>query len=154
MKTPPLNPYPIRVLVADDNPDDLDLLRIAFAKTEAIWDCVMVSSGKEALRRLTECGEGAERIDVAVLDVQMPDMNGIDVLEAVKANPNARALPIIMLSTSTRQADVRRAYECGAQAYYVKPDDLSSLVRLIAMLATLLTSYQALPKRWRPQEAA
>ncbi len=116
-----------RVLVADDDPDIVDLLTLNLEahgyQVQAAFD------GEEA--RDTAI---ATRPDLVVLDVMMPKMDGLEVLAALKANPDTRDIPVVMLTAKAGDNDVWQGWQAGADYYITKPFDLDELMRFIGYL--------------------
>lgn len=110
----------VRVLVADDEPDLLELLALAVGHSG--HQVVSARNGQEALE-LLRTGE----VDVAVLDVQMPRMSGVEVVAALRALQGVRQPPVIMLSALDGRQDVDAGYAAGADDYLFKPCRLSTL---------------------------
>lgn len=116
------------ILVADDDEHDLAMICAVLQKADGAQDRVScVRDGAEALDFLYARGGHAARPpgDPAfmLLDLHMPRVNGWEVLRQVKADPGLRAIPVVIFSSSARDADVRRCYDLGANAYIVKPID-------------------------------
>src|SRR5687768_8064978 len=119
-----------RVLVVDDNEDDVLLLSITLRQTELPWKIVTaVPDGEQAIKYLKGVGSGADpsvSIDLLLLDLKMPKQNGFDVLEWVRSNMPGR-FKIVVFSSSFVASDIKRARQLGANFYHVKP--LSSEAR-------------------------
>ncbi|RAU22965.1 response regulator [Paramagnetospirillum kuznetsovii] len=116
------------VLLAEDDSGDAHLVKAAFAdgsypcKVEHVWD------GVEAMARLNAAKESGARLpDLLLLDINMPKMNGIEVLAMVKADAALRDIPAVMLTTSDAERDVSGAYQAGASGYVSKPVDVEGL---------------------------
>lgn len=111
------------VLMADDSADQADLAREAFVQCNARVDLHHVDSGEQCLaflRREAPYGK-APRPDLLLLDIHMPRMDGYEVVERIRADPALRSLPVVVLSTSSDAADVRRMYALGCSSYMTKP---------------------------------
>lgn len=116
-----------RVLVADDEKDIADLLTMNLEASG--YEVTTVYNGQDALDVALEVLP-----DLVVLDVMMPKMNGLEVLAALKADPRAKAIPVVMLTARTGDSDVWQGWEAGADYYITKPFDLEELLRFIAYL--------------------
>jgi CheY-like chemotaxis protein len=120
------------VLLVEDNPADVTLFQMAFppAKKVRVWN---VCTGRKALDFLHRVGEftQAPRPDLIFLDLNLPVIDGREVLETVKADDNLRRIPVVVLSTSNSRADVSASYHRGANSYLVKPADVDSLFRMM-----------------------
>jgi DNA-binding response OmpR family regulator len=103
-----------RIVVADDDRDILDL--VVFKLEQAGYDVEAVSDGAAALKAIE-----ANPPRLAILDVMMPGLSGIDVLRKVRANENTRNLDVILLTARSRDSDVDVGYATGASDYVIKP---------------------------------
>ncbi len=127
------------ILVAEDNEDDVFLLEQAFKKAEASSRLIVVPDGAQAVAYLKGEDAYVDRAehpfpDVLLLDLNMPRMNGFEVLEWVRRNPLCSRLIVHVLTASAREADVERAYELHANSFIVKPNRLDELVAFVAAL--------------------
>ncbi|GGB82505.1 MULTISPECIES: response regulator [Deinococcus] len=124
---------PQRFFLIDDNPHDQLLAQEAFG--ELCPDChlTVASDGPEALSLL---GTADTLPDVILLDVNMPRMNGFEVLQALKGNPRLKLIPVVMLSTSDASADITAAYTLYASSYLVKADDFGAFLKQIEAFLT------------------
>jgi DNA-binding response OmpR family regulator len=122
-------PVKTRIIVADDDKDILDL--VVFKLTQAGYDAVGVPDGVSALAAI-----GANPPRLAILDVMMPGLSGMDVLRKVRANEATKDLDIILLTARSRDSDVDAGFAIGASDYVVKPFSPRELVhRVNALLA-------------------
>jgi two-component system, response regulator len=116
------------ILVVDDNENDVFLTRRALEKGGITHEVVVAEDGQEALDYLFGAGkhEGRDLIRlpaVIFLDLKMPRVDGLEVLRQIRANPRTRYLPVVVLTASKEENDVRRSYENGCNAYVTKPVD-------------------------------
>ena len=130
------------VLIVDDNSDDIELMRLAFEKAKAPCGLMSAPDGTEAIKYLSGEGKYSDRELypmplLVLLDLNMPRLNGFDVLAWAQKNTNSRFPLIITLSYSHLESDIRRAYELGTSAYIAKPVDLDSSVSLVKLLINL-----------------
>ena len=116
-----------RVLVADDDPDILDLLTLNLECHG--YQVHAAPDGEVAHRMAMELTP-----DLIVLDVMMPKMDGLEVLAALKAHPNTRDIPVVMLTAKASDSDVWQGWQAGADYYITKPFDLDELMRFIGYL--------------------
>ena len=117
-----------RVLVAEDEPNIVESLR--FLLERAGYDLTICGNGRDALKVATE-----SRHDVMVLDVMLPEMNGLDVLRALRADPDARKLPVLMLTAKGQREDREDALAAGADMFISKPFSNAELVEAVGELA-------------------
>lgn len=113
------------ILLVEDNPKDLELTLVALAKTHLANEVITVRDGAEALDYLYCQGpyEGRARGNPAVvlLDLKLPKVDGLQVLEKIKGDPELQAVPVVMLTSSREEKDLLRSYKLGVNAYVVKP---------------------------------
>jgi CheY-like chemotaxis protein len=113
------------ILLVEDNPKDLELTLLALEKSKLANEVVTVRDGAEALDYLFRRGPYAERAvgnpAVILLDLKLPKVDGLQVLEAVKGDTGLKAVPVVMLTTSREERDVVRSYALGVNAFVVKP---------------------------------
>jgi CheY-like chemotaxis protein len=129
-------------LIVDDDSDDIELMRLAFEKAKAPCGVMSVPDGGEAIKYLSGEDKYSDRglypMPVLVLlDLNMPRLNGFDVLAWVQKNSTSNFPLVITLSYSHLESDIRRAYELGTSAYVAKPVDLESSVSLVKLLINL-----------------
>ncbi len=111
-----------KVLVAEDNMPDQELIRITFASIDPNFEVICVSNGEELLRHLGS--SSPYELCFVMLDLNMPRMGGIDVLERLAGDNRYRTVPVIVFSSSVQVSEVQRCYTLGANAYVRKPEDL------------------------------
>jgi two-component system chemotaxis response regulator CheY len=111
-----------RILIVEDSPTMRSLLSSSLETLEGPVKIVEVASGFEALRHLPR-----ERFDLIVTDINMPDINGLELVSFVKTNPTYRDIPLVIVSTEGSARDRDKGLELGANAYLVKPFDPDTL---------------------------
>ena len=126
------------ILLVEDNPNDLELTLIALEKSQLANEVVIVRDGAEALDYLN-CkgnfsGRPAGNPAVVLLDLKLPKVDGLEVLQHVRSNNTLKSMPVVMLTSSKEEQDLLRSYELGVNAYVVKPVDFQEFVRAIADL--------------------
>ena len=129
----------LNILVAEDNPDDMFLLQQAFNKAKVSHRLHVVRDGVEALAYLKGEDGYADRNqypfpDVLLLDLNMPRMNGFEVLEWARQDALCSRLVVHVLTASSRTLDVQRAYDLGANSYLLKPSRVDELMALATAL--------------------
>jgi two-component system response regulator len=138
---------PLGILVVDDNDDDVVLLRESLRDQPAINVLHAVRDGEEAmafLRRQAPYAD-APRPGLVLLDINMPKMNGFEVLHEMKIDPLLRAIPVVILTTSSREADVLTAYTGGACSYVSKPVSFDRLKLMAAHFVRYWTTVSRIP---------
>ena len=124
---------PKDILLVEDNADDVELTRIAFEESNLANRLVVASDGAEALDYLFARGTYAGRDpddlpSIELLDLNLPKLDGREVLQAIRANEKTRALPVVVLTTSTEPFDVDASYALGVNSYIQKPVDFERFV--------------------------
>lgn len=123
------------ILLVEDNPKDLELTLLALEKSKLANDVVTVRDGAEALDYLFRRGPCADRPvgnpAVILLDLKLPKVDGLQVLEAVKGDDGLKAVPVVMLTTSREERDLVRSYALGVNAYVVKPVAFKDFIEAI-----------------------
>ena len=113
------------ILLVEDSPKDLELTLAALAKSQLANEVIVARDGAEALDYLYGRGTYAGRVngnpDVVLLDLKLPKVDGLEVLEKLKSDPEMRNTPVVMLTSSREERDVVRSYELGVNAFVVKP---------------------------------
>ncbi|WP_311223183.1 MULTISPECIES: response regulator [unclassified Acidovorax] len=126
------------ILLVEDDLRDQELTLLALERSQLANDVVVLRDGAAALDYLRREGEYAGRDEgnpaVILLDLKLPKVNGLEVLEAVRKNPALRSIPVVMLTSSQEEADLLRSYELGVNAYVVKPVEFKQFVSSIADL--------------------
>ena len=121
------------ILLVEDNPDDAELTRIAFEEAGFDYPLEHVSDGAEALDFLFARGAHAARLGkplpaVVLLDLNLPKLSGREVLQALRADPRTRSLPVVVLTTSVEPFDIEEVYALGANSYIQKPVEFDRFI--------------------------
>ena len=126
------------ILLVEDDPRDLELTLVALERSQLANDVVIVRDGEAALEYLMRSGEYASRNEgnpaVVLLDLKLPKVNGLEVLQSVRSTEPLRSIPVVMLTSSHEESDVLRSYQLGVNAYVVKPVEFKQFVEAIADL--------------------
>lgn len=126
------------ILLAEDNPKDVELILEALSDTNLSNLVVVVHDGVDALEYLNYQGRFKLRKRgnpvVVLLDIKMPRMDGIEVLEAIRHDPALKTLPVVMLTSSREEPDLKKCYELGTNAYVVKPLDFNKFIDVIKQI--------------------
>jgi two-component system, response regulator len=136
---------PLRILLVEDNPDDLAITRRAFEKTDGATTLVVARDGQEVIEMLEGGGGRPGRPDLVLLDINLPKVNGLDVLAWVRATPMVSRVPIVMLTASGRHEDVNRSYQLGANSYIQKPVVFERLTRALYVVREYWFEVATLP---------
>jgi CheY-like chemotaxis protein len=123
------------ILLVEDNPRDLELTMAALAKCQLANEIVITRDGAEAIEYLNAEGTFADRSPgdpaVVLLDLKLPKLDGLQVLEKIKKNPQQRQIPVVMLTSSREERDLVKSYELGVNAFVVKPVDFNAFFEAI-----------------------
>jgi CheY-like chemotaxis protein len=130
----------ITILLAEDTPDDQISTKQALGESRLRYKLYIVKDGEELLdylqrRRLYSELASAPHPNLILLDLYLPKINGIEALQIIKADPKLRRIPIVMLTSSKAEEDIRRSYELGASSYLTKPSTFELLVEAMNTLA-------------------
>ncbi|MCZ7438003.1 response regulator [Micromonospora sp. WMMC241] len=142
------SPNPVRILVVDDDPGDVLMIEEALAESDVEKVIHVVADGEEAMEFLRREGRHSEaqRPDVILLDLNMPRMDGRQVLGEVKRDENLRTIPIVVLTTSNADTDVVSSYTLQANAYVTKPIDLDDFNDVVRRIDEFFGRVVVLPK--------
>jgi two-component system, response regulator len=141
------------IMVVEDNPDDEELTLRALRQGKIANEIVVLRDGSEALEFLFCTGkyEGrdAARMPAAVLlDLKLPKLSGLDVLQRMRADPRTRLIPVVILTSSSEDEDMLRSYELGANSYVRKPVEFSAFATAVGQLGIYwLLLNEPAPKR-------
>ncbi len=118
------------ILLVEDNPVDLDLTLRAFAQQKITNPILVARDGEEALAYIPKWDAGDPVPVVILLDLKLPKVSGLEVLEIVKSHPKYKTIPIVVLTSSDESSDVKRAYLLGTNSYIVKPVDFGKFMEV------------------------
>ena len=127
---------PVTILMADDDDDDRRLTKEAFQEGHVFNELRFVENGEELMAYLRKEGkyEDAPRPGLILLDLNMPRKDGRTVLKEIKTDPGLRQIPVVVLTTSKTEEDIRVTYDLGGNSYIVKPVSFDTLVQICQML--------------------
>jgi len=130
-----MNHDPVDILLVEDNIDDAELTIRELRKHRLANNLVHLKDGEEALTFLFGSGKvGGTLPKLVLLDIQMPKVNGIEVLQQIKSNELTRATPVVILTSSKEDPDIRRCYGLGVNSYIVKPVNFEQFTEAIRNL--------------------
>ncbi|WP_299067526.1 response regulator [Accumulibacter sp.] len=142
-------PQTRRLLIVEDEPGDARLMQLAIVRNGFATEMSSAADGREAMRCLRREGArwaGAVHPDLILLDLKMPGQGGLEFLAAIKQDETLRAIPVVVVTTSLLEADVRRAYELGAAGYVQKPADLREFIATVRILGEYWFKLVRLPQ--------
>ena len=137
----------IHILLAEDNLGDIILIREAFAERNLIDRISVVKDGKQALDFIYKDGKYAneETPDLIILDINLPKINGLDVLKEIKGTQDIKRIPVIMLTSSSSQKDINESYDYCANCFLTKPDDVDDFLKAINGIEDFWINIGSLP---------
>jgi CheY-like chemotaxis protein len=146
-----MNAEEISVLLVEDDPGDVMLVREAFAADKVRNTLSVVGDGVEAMRFVRGEGEyaGMAPPDLVLLDLNLPRKSGAEVLAEIKSDPRLSTIPVVVLTTSQAEEDVLRSYEMHANAYVTKPVDFDRFGEIVRQIDEFFVGIVRLPPRTR-----
>jgi CheY-like chemotaxis protein len=127
-----------RILLVEDNPNDVELTLAGLEESHLANEVVVVQDGEQALGYLYRRGPYSTRPAghpaVVLLDLKLPKLDGLEVLEQMRNDPQLKTIPVVMLTSSREEQDLLRSYELGVNAYVVKPVDFPEFMETIREL--------------------
>jgi CheY-like chemotaxis protein len=139
----------IDVLLVEDDPGDVLMTQEAFADNKVSNTLHVVSDGVQAMDFLHKRGDyvNVPTPDLMLLDLNLPRMDGREVLAAVKGDPELRQIPVVVLTTSEAEQDVLRSYELHANAFVTKPVDFDRFIEVVRQIDQFFVGVVRLPRR-------
>lgn len=138
------------ILLVDDNADDRDLAQRALRECKFAGEIATARNGEEGIDFLFRRGKfsGWNKADpkLILLDIKMPGINGIEALEKIKTDPRIRALPVVMLTSSAQESDLKECYRLGANGYVVKPVDFAQYAEAIGIIVQFWCHLNEMPQ--------
>jgi len=136
------------ILLVEDNLNDIELALTALKRNRLANEVIIARDGSEALDYLHRRGTHAERKEEPIfilLDLKMPKVDGLEVLRQMKSDERLKMIPVVMLTSSSEEADLVRSYKLGVNAYVVKPVDFHEFVNAIKELGVFWAVINAAP---------
>jgi CheY-like chemotaxis protein len=139
---------PVQILLVEDSPGDISLTREALNSARVANELHVVGDGEEALRFLRRQGEHATSKvpQIVLLDLNLPKMDGREVLDAIKGDPDLKQIPVIVLTTSADEVDILRSYQLHANAYVTKPVAFAEFLEALQRLEGFWLQVVRLPE--------
>jgi chemotaxis family two-component system response regulator Rcp1 len=139
----------IQILLVEDNPGDVRLTKEALRGAKVANELHVVGDGEEAIDFLRQRGRHADapRPDIVLLDLNLPRVDGGEVLADIKADPDLAKIPIIVLTSSSAEADIQQAYQLHANCYISKPVDFTEFISAVRSLEGFWLKIVRLPAR-------
>lgn len=138
---------PIEIMLIEDSPGDVRLTREALKEGRVRNRLHVLPDGAEALRFLRRDGPhaNAPRPDLILLDLNLPKVDGRQVLESLKWDPSLRTIPVVVLTTSDNEADILRSYDLHANCYITKPVDMDQFINAVRSIENFWLTVVKLP---------
>ena len=139
----------MQILLVEDSLPDIELTLEALAEAKVANRVTVVRDGAAALAHLRQEGEsaGSPRPDLVILDLNLPKVDGHEVLAEMRADPDLRRIAVAVLTTSAAEADVVKTYDLGANCYLTKPVDMEQFVRVVQAVDDFWLGMVRLPKQ-------
>jgi two-component system response regulator len=122
------------ILLVEDNPDDIELTTRALRQNNIKNELVVATDGEEALRYLQPEGGMPQPPLLVLLDINIPKINGLEVLRTLRSDPRTRCIPVVVLTTSNEERDIVESYQLGANSYVRKPVAFENFLEAIRLL--------------------
>jgi two-component system, chemotaxis family, response regulator Rcp1 len=137
----------IQVLLVEDNPGDVRLTKEALKEGKLLHELTVVGDGVDALSFLRKEGKYADALqpELILLDLNLPKKDGREVLAEIKADPQLRRIPVVVLTTSSAEEDILKIYDLHANCYITKPVDLEQFMRVVKSIEDFWISVVKLP---------
>jgi two-component system, chemotaxis family, response regulator Rcp1 len=141
------NAAPIEVLLVEDSPGDVRLTREAFKDAKVHINLHVATDGAHAMEFLNREGEhaNAPRPDLVLLDLNLPKKDGREVLQEIKESPTLKSIPVVILTTSSSEADILKSYRLHANCYITKPVGLDGFLTVVKSIDNFWLSVVKLP---------
>jgi CheY-like chemotaxis protein len=134
------------ILLIEDNPIDIDLTKRAFKKKNFINPIEIARDGEEALAYIEKWSSGEPLPLIILLDLKLPRIDGLEVLRQLKAHDEFRMLPVVVLTSSSEDRDIKTAYAYGANSYIVKPVDFGKFLQVASEIEIYWIATTTLPR--------
>ena len=147
-ETPPSQSRPVEILLVEDDPGDVLMTRDALKESKLLHHLHVLDNGEEAVRFLKREPpyEDAVRPDLVLLDLNLPRLDGREVLSIIKADTGLRQIPCVVLTTSDSEEDIARSYDLHANAYVTKPVDFGGFTEAVRQIDEFFFTIVKLPK--------
>ncbi|HEX3154731.1 MAG TPA: response regulator [Candidatus Angelobacter sp.] len=139
------------ILLVEDTPSDATLIRRAFEKTNVLNPIIWTKNGQEALGYLSGLGQYGDRAQyplpaLILLDLDLPEMTGFELLQWKRSQPNIRRIPAVVLTIDSASSAVNAAYDLGANSYLVKPGNPEEIMRVVKTIQEYWLGLNQAPK--------
>jgi CheY-like chemotaxis protein len=147
---------PKTILLVEDNPSDIELTKRALGKSHVANELVVAEDGQEALEYLfgerTSAGRDVSQLPALVLlDLKLPKVDGLEVLQRIRANQQTRRQPVVVLTSSKEEQDLAASYDLGVNSYIRKPIDFAQFAQAVQQLGLYWLVLNELPPKVKPR---
>jgi two-component system, chemotaxis family, response regulator Rcp1 len=140
----------LRILLVEDSPSDVRLIREALKESSVPVQITVARDGVEAIEQLRQAEAGqAVRPDIVLLDLNLPRKNGKEVLAEIKASPNLKQTPVLVMTSSRSDEDIAQVYSLNANCYITKPGDLHEYINVVRAIEEFWFMTATLPDTFR-----
>jgi chemotaxis family two-component system response regulator Rcp1 len=138
---------PVEILLVEDNPGDVRLTQEAFKEGRVLNKLHVTRDGVEAMEFLRQKGKYAKapRPDLILLDLNLPEKDGCEVLAEIKADKDLKRIPVVILTVSQAEEDILKSYNLNANCYIIKPIDLEQFIRAVKLIEDFWLTIVTLP---------
>lgn len=149
-----MNHQPINILLVEDNEGDILLIEEALIEAKILNTMEIARDGAAAIKMLEELAQlnPCSLPDIILLDINLPKKNGHEVLASIKENPDLKKIPVIVLTTSSSESDIFKAYDLHANCYIVKPLEVNKFLQVISKIENFWLSVVKLPKQMKDEK--
>lgn len=134
------------ILLVEDNPLDLDLTIRAFKKRRLVNPIEVARDGEEAVAWIPRWEAGEPLPLIILLDLKLPKIDGLEVLRTIKEHPKYNMIPVVVLTSSSEDKDIHKAYRLGANSYIVKPVDFDKFIAVASEIEVYWLATTTLPR--------
>jgi len=140
---------PVEILLVEDDQDDIFLTKKAFEQQNVLNNLHVVRDGVDAMTFLRQEDDHADapRPDIVLLDLNLPTMDGDEVLEAIEDEPDLSMIPVVVLTSSEAEEDIVRSYELNANAYLTKPVDFEGFMGVVESIDQFWINFVKVPEK-------
>lgn len=126
------------ILLVEDNQDDVLLIKIAFESLNMEYSLVVASKGQDALQLLEKIAKEKISVDLILLDINLPGVNGLEILEEIREHPYTKKIPVVMFSSTDLESDMLKSHQLGADFFIRKPNNITDYKKVLTQLNGLL----------------
>lgn len=135
----------IKILVIEDSVGDIKLIRRVFKSSQIKNELMIIEDGEEALNYLTDCKK-SDLPDLILLDINLPKVNGLEILEYLKKDAIRKAIPVVILTTSSSDKDIQKSYDSHVNSYVIKPLDFRDFIKIVQKIEGFYLGVVKLPQ--------